>query len=163
MITCKFPNGNQELLRHVTCDSIVVQDNKILMVKRSDSALFEPGKYALPGGYVDRDEIVAQAVLRELKEETGYQGRIKYLLQINDDPNRTNAEDNQNISFFYVVEITEKAGEHDREISEVTWFDLDNLPETKNLAFDHGKAINLYKKYCKQKFPLPFIGDFRKV
>ncbi|KKP69344.1 hypothetical protein A2X44_04295 [candidate division CPR3 bacterium GWF2_35_18] len=160
MITCKFPNGNPAKLRHVTCDAIVIKDNKILMVKRSNTAFFEPGKYALPGGYIDRDEVVSEAVLRELKEETGYLGKIKFLLQINDDPKRTNVEDNQNISFFYVVDVEEKTGDHDREISEVLWFDFNNLPENSQIGFDHANAINLYKKYLKRKFSLPYIGHY---
>jgi bifunctional NMN adenylyltransferase/nudix hydrolase len=51
-----------------TVDAVVVQGGHILLVKRKA----EPGKglWALPGGFVDPDETLEQAMLRELKEET---------------------------------------------------------------------------------------------
>ena len=52
----------------VTADAVVVQDGHILLVKRKAA----PGKglHALPGGFVQHDEMVEQAALRELVEET---------------------------------------------------------------------------------------------
>jgi ADP-ribose pyrophosphatase len=44
-------------------------DNKILLVKRA-TVVFK-GYWALPGGRVDAGETVEQAVVREVKEETG--------------------------------------------------------------------------------------------
>lgn len=52
----------------VTVDAVVVQSGHILMVKRRS----RPGKglFALPGGFVNLDESLLEACLRELKEET---------------------------------------------------------------------------------------------
>lgn len=52
----------------MTVDAVVVQGGHILLVKRKA----EPGRglWALPGGFVDPDETLETAVLRELKEET---------------------------------------------------------------------------------------------
>lgn len=51
-----------------TVDAVVVQSGHILMIKRGG----HPGRglYALPGGYVQHDETIVQAVYRELLEET---------------------------------------------------------------------------------------------
>ena len=51
-----------------TVDAVVVQGGHILLVKRKA----EPGRglWALPGGFVDQNETLEQAVVRELKEET---------------------------------------------------------------------------------------------
>ena len=48
---------------------VVEQDDKILMVRR----LVQPGLglWSLPGGYVDRGELVEGAAAREVLEETG--------------------------------------------------------------------------------------------
>lgn len=74
MINCQFENGNKASLRHVTVDSIVLNENRdsILLVKRAPH-LSNPNKYALPGGFLGRDENTETAAKREVLEETGYQ------------------------------------------------------------------------------------------
>lgn len=53
----------------VTVDAVVVCSGHVLLVKRK----FNPGEglYALPGGFIKPDELIRDAMLRELKEETG--------------------------------------------------------------------------------------------
>jgi len=55
-------------------------DQKILLVKRG----VEPGKgkWALPSGFIEIDETPERACLRELKEETGLDGKIVRLLGV---------------------------------------------------------------------------------
>jgi len=52
----------------VTADAVVVQGANILLIQRRA----RPGKglWALPGGFVEQDEFLADAALRELREET---------------------------------------------------------------------------------------------
>lgn len=56
------------------------EHEKILLVKRG----VEPGKgkWALPSGFIELDETPEEACLRELKEETGLDGRIVRLLGV---------------------------------------------------------------------------------
>src|SRR5690349_13402924 len=49
-------------------------------------------------------------VLRELREETGWEGRVVSLLRINSRPDRPR-EDRQNIAFDFLIEPLEKRGE----------------------------------------------------
>ena len=53
---------------------------EILLVKRG----VEPGmgEWALPSGFIEIDETPARACVRELKEETGLEGRIQRLLGV---------------------------------------------------------------------------------
>lgn len=54
------------------CAIIVNNDNKILLLKRADGKdIWMPGKWALIGGGVEKDETPQQAVEREIREETG--------------------------------------------------------------------------------------------
>lgn len=158
MITCTFENGNQNSLRHVTANAMVVKDGNILLAKRSEG-LLEAGKWALLGGYVNRDEATREAVIREAKEESGWDVTNPRLFRVVDDPNRRH-EDRQNIEFVYIVDAVEKTGESDWESEDVRWFPLDNLPKSDQMAFDHGEDIALYKKYLEEPFSLPFVGYF---
>ncbi len=157
MINCKFENGNPAKLRHVTVDAIVIKNKKILLVKRSTKVI-EGGKYCLPGGYLERDETATQGVLREVKEETGYKGKIKTLLKINTNPNRK-GEDRQNVDFVFIVEVSKKITNTDWEVIDTKWFDIDSIPNKKEFAFDHFDSIHLYKKYLVEKFNLPKINE----
>jgi 8-oxo-dGTP pyrophosphatase MutT (NUDIX family) len=51
---------------------IVDGDNKILLLKRgSDPKIWQPSKWGLVGGAINKDETPKQAVEREILEETG--------------------------------------------------------------------------------------------
>jgi 8-oxo-dGTP diphosphatase len=155
MITCKFEDGNDALLRHVVVDTLVLKDNEILMVKRT-AKLLEGGKWGIVGGFVELDETTAQAAAREIYEETGWEITNLNLLTIIDNPKRH--EDRQNISFVYFCKAVKQTGTPDWESDEIKWYDLDDLPPREQIAFDHADSIDLYKKYLKQKLSLPILG-----
>jgi 8-oxo-dGTP diphosphatase len=51
---------------------IVDEDNKILLLKRSsDPKIWQPSKWALVGGGIEKNETPQQAIEREITEETG--------------------------------------------------------------------------------------------
>jgi 8-oxo-dGTP diphosphatase len=156
MIKCILESGKEVSLRHVTVDALVVQDSKILLVKRAENSLLEGGKYALPGGYVDRNENLEQAIKRELNEETGYEVLDVILFRINDNPHRK-GEDRQNIDFVYLVKNVKKVSESDDEVSEVKWFELDHLPIEDKFAFDHYENIKMYLNYLSNPLNLPIM------
>ena len=156
MITCTFENGNQASLRHVVVHAIVEMDGKLLLEKRTGDIL-ESGKWGLPSGFLARDETAEEGTLRELKEETGWEGKIISLFRIVTRPDRPH-EDRQNVSFVYVVGSLRKTGEPDKESSRVEWIPIEKLIPLKDFAFDHGESIGLYITYRKNPFPLPLIG-----
>jgi 8-oxo-dGTP diphosphatase len=155
MITCSFENGNTATLRHVVADSLVLQGDRILLVKRSNK-LSEGGKWALPGGFVDRNETIKEAAVREIMEETGYEVADMTLLRIIDAPNRP-AEDRQNIAFVHFCVARERTGVPDWESSDVRWFSLSALPEEREFAFDHYSNIRLYREFLAGRLELPAV------
>ncbi len=52
-----------------TCAILVNSENKILLGKRKNS--YKAGLYGLPGGRVELNEPILEAVIREIAEETG--------------------------------------------------------------------------------------------
>lgn len=155
MIHCTFENGNKASLRHTTVSTVVLKNNKILMVKRIPEFL-EGNKWGLIGGFVDRDETIKDAVAREVLEETGYKITNITLLTIRDNPDRPN-EDRQNVDFVYFCDALKKEGEKDEESTKVEWFSFDNLPPSDQIAFDHYKDIELYLRYKKENLSLPIL------
>lgn len=49
----------------------VINNNKVLLLLRGETAPWKPLHYCLPGGHADNNETIEQAGLRELLEETG--------------------------------------------------------------------------------------------
>jgi 8-oxo-dGTP diphosphatase len=159
MITCKFENGDKVLLRHVCVNAIVVKDGRVLLGKRGTykgRKILESGKWALLGGFLDRDENMVKAVVREVLEESGWEVYNIRLFRINDNPNRP-GEDRQNVDVIFLARAVKEVGEFDEEVTELKWFDIDNLPPVNKIAFDHADSLTLYKKYLKKKFNLPIF------
>ena len=48
----------------------LIKDNKIFLVRRKNTG-WEDGKYCIPGGHLEPNEKISEAVRREAKEETG--------------------------------------------------------------------------------------------
>jgi len=123
--------------RAVTVDAVIIEGNKVLLIKRG----VEPfkGYWALPGGHTDWDETVEDSVKREVKEEIGVEVASLKQIGLYSDPKR---HPKQSINISYEVEIKgePKAGD---DAKECTWFELNDLPE---LAFDHKKIIEDYLK-----------------
>lgn len=150
MISCAFEDGGKANLRHVVVDAIVLNAarDSILMVKRAPH-LLDGGKWGLVGGFLDRDETTKVAVIREVKEETGYDATILRFLKTIDNPER--GDDRQNVAFVYEVVAGEQTGKPDDESTEIKWFTFDKIPQKETIAFDHSSIISEYLSVWKNQ------------
>lgn len=73
----------------VGSSAVVVDDEgRVLLQRRSDS-----GNWALPGGAMDIGETFGQSVIREVKEETGFDVEIQRMVGVYSDPGHVFAYD----------------------------------------------------------------------
>ncbi len=70
----------------VTVDIIIINDGKVLLIKRGGHPCL--GKLAFPGGFVEPNEDVYTAAVRELREETGLAAVNLRQLSVASTPNR---------------------------------------------------------------------------
>lgn len=126
--------------RGVTIDALIIRNTRILLIKRK----LDPYKnlWALPGGHLDFDETIEDAVRREVKEETGLVTTTLKLLGVFSQPQR---HPGQFIAVAFVVETTGEPIAGD-DAGECNFFPLTALP--KPLAFDHTEMI---KKYLEKR------------
>ncbi len=149
MITCQFENKKEAQLRHVVVDGVMIQNNQVLLTKRAPH-LREGGKWALPGGYMERDETTVEAVMREVLEETGYTSEVVGLLTVLDKPARS-GDDRQNVSFVFTLKPIAQPGKPDDESTDMQWWPIDALPPASEMAFDH---LEIIWEWIKQNDPV---------
>ena len=122
-----------------TATLICPNGNSILLGKRA----YSPGKgeWGLPGGFMELNETLEQAAIRELKEETNLKGKVNHILGT---CSHYGSVFGDILLIGLVIEINDWSimNEGD-DIYDLQFFNLDNLPE---LAFDcHQKIVSLYK------------------
>ncbi len=100
----------------------IIQNNKILLTKRED---FEV--WCLPGGAVDEGESVAQAAIREAREETGLIVKLTRLIGIYSRASWLGAV--THIVSFLAKPIGGEIVPDPQEVIEIGYFGLDEIPE----------------------------------
>lgn len=121
--------------RPLAVDAIILYDGRILLIRRG----CEPfkGRLALPGGFVNQDETVEQAVLRETKEETGLDTEIVRLIGVYSDPGRDPR--GPTVSVCYRLRVTGGVPGASSDAAAVELVPPDTVPA---LAFDHGRMLD---------------------
>jgi len=137
----------------LTVDATIFRRNadtfELLLIKR-DKPPFE-GKWALPGGFVDMDETLENAIYREIEEETSLKNISLQQLHTFSTPGRDPRGHTISVIFWGVATgpLKTKAGDDAREAK---WFSINNLPE---LAFDHSEIVDMaIEKLVQPEMPV---------
>jgi ADP-ribose pyrophosphatase YjhB (NUDIX family) len=121
----------------------VFRDEEVLLVREKDD-----GCWSLPGGWADVNDPPSIAVIRELREETGYEVRCTKLAAVLDRDLHYNKDRRPFHSYklLFLCEIDGKAGELDHDICEARFFSVTDLPSLSlhrtlpkyiTLAYEH--------------------------
>ena len=105
--------------------AVVIQEGRILMVREASDGL-----WALPGGWADVGQTPREAVERELREETGFEGLASRLLAVYDRNRQGHPPHVYSVyRLFFRCEIVGGQARPSHETPEVGFFPLDALPE----------------------------------
>lgn len=118
----------------LTVDGIAIYKDKLVLIKRARPPY--KGRFALPGGFVEYNEKVENAVVREMKEETGLSTKVRSMIGVYSDPERDPR--GHTVSVVFELDVTGGTMRSGDDAKEVKLFSLGKLPE---LAFDHDMIV----------------------
>ena len=99
---------------------------RILMVRE----VLDEGRWTLPGGWADVNLTPAENVVKEVREESGYEVRVRKLAAVWDRSRQGHpGKAFSAAKFFFICDITGGEAATSLETSEVGWFARAALPE----------------------------------
>jgi 8-oxo-dGTP diphosphatase len=126
---------------YVTTDAVAFcvppgEELQLLLVERANPPF--QGLWALPGGFVDEDEDLQTACVREMQEETGVRPSVLLQLGAWGKPGRDPRGRNVSVAYIAAVRFGEAEVEAGSDAAQARWHPMSNLPE---LAFDHRQIV----------------------
>ncbi len=135
---CHRPTDRYDQPR-LTVDAVVRNpEGEFLLIERR----LEPPGWALPGGFVEPEETLETAVVRELEEETGLVGKETSQFHTYSEPGRDPRHHTVSTVFLVHAEGTLRAGD---DAATARFFPPDALPSP--VAFDHLRILEDVLRY----------------
>ncbi len=125
--------GHRPILMVGAAILVVDAQNRLLLMKRSDSGLWGP-----PGGSTEPGERVEEAAKRETAEETGLEIGEMSLFGVFSGPELyykyPNGDEVYNVTIVYLSRDFNGEVNLDGEHTEYRWFALDDIPAPKHIS-----------------------------
>lgn len=141
----------------VTVDCVVfgLDDEllKVLLIQRDREPF--AGRWALPGGFVDPQETLEQAALRELAEETGVSKVYLEQLHSFGAPDRDPRDRVITVAYYALVRRLDHAPQAASDARAVAWFPASQCPP---LAFDHREIVAMARRRLQAKLREQPVG-----
>lgn len=110
---------------------IVIKDNKVLLVRHTYGQF--KGKWIIPGGHVEPGENIDDAVLREIKEETSIESRVKNIISIR---SIVLPDGNSEIYIVFLLDYVSGTPTSDEiENDAADFFDINEVINDKNVVY----------------------------
>ena len=130
----------------LTTDIFIFDENfNFILIKRKNDPY--KGYWALPGGFVEYGESVETAAIREAKEETNIDVKLKDLVNIYSKPGRDPRGHTVTVVFTAAGDMSVKKA--DSDAMDITIFSPEKLDEI-DIAFDHREIIKDCLKTAKK-------------
>ncbi|HWP48429.1 MAG TPA: NUDIX domain-containing protein [Candidatus Limnocylindrales bacterium] len=158
----KIDNLSEDPVSCVECYAVTVDiviftileaDLKVLLVKRKIPPF--KGMWAIPGGFVRKDESLDHAARRELKEETHVSDVYLEQLYTFGDPHRDPRMRVITVAYFALINSEELNLRASPNVEEVQWFSMYKLPP---LAFDHKEILDYALERLRNKLNYTTVG-----
>ena len=115
-------------------------------MKRNKNCRNKAGYWTIPGGGVDFFENVEEALKREMKEELGIDIEIIQLLSVTNDIIKDESQHWVSPQFLCKIINGIPTNLEPHKCEEITWFDLDKVPEKiTNTTADGLKHLKILK------------------
>ncbi len=127
----------------VAVDVVIQREEEVLLIKRKNAPFL--GQWALPGGFIEKDEEVLTAALRELREETNAtltEDTLEFIGYF-DAPDRDPRGRIITFAFGTQVNGTIPVTPGD-DAWDARWFSIHDLPD---MAFDHRTILAQWLEY----------------
>lgn len=139
--------GDEYIMLNATAVIIVNEQKEVLLQKRSDNGL-----WGLPGGLLELNETIADAAIREVKEETNLDIKlVKFIGCFTNPFMRWRKKDFAKVfSFAFTGKVID--GElkiNDSESTELKYFRLEELPKLHSID-----NIQIIEAYYNNKFQM---------
>lgn len=133
-------NDIDDCLYRVAARVLIVQDNKVLLVRESDDDW-----WALPGGGVDHGELIESTLTREIEEELGVPANevsSDFQIVYYNIGNIVNGVPRMNL--FFKAAIQEDQLQKTDHVSEWRWFTKDEFMEVGlHASYDKTKLVGV--------------------
>ena len=126
---------------------------KVLLIRRKLPP-FE-GAWSLPGGFVQMEESVEAAAMRELKEETGVADVFLEQLYTFGAVERDPRDRVVSVAYYALVSLQRHPLQAATDASDAQWFELSALPK---LGFDHTEILGCAVERLRRKIRYEPIG-----
>ena len=122
----------------VVVDGLVLYERKLVAVRRRN----EPfrGMPALPGGFIELGETAEDAVIREVREETGLETKVLHFVGVFSDPKRDPR--GHVISIAYALEVVGGRLSAGSDAADILLLDPAEVP---SMAFDHNEIVRRWR------------------
>lgn len=142
----------------VAVDAIVFgyQNNQLYVLLIEQKFGTQESYWALPGGLVQNNESLQEAVKRELKEETNISvNYFEQLYTFGDDIHRDSRNRVISVAYFALVDASKLTIKANTDAENTQWFEINQVPP---LAFDHSIILKKALERLKAKLTYAPVG-----